>query len=165
MTQVTVDLEDLEAAVFAAAAIKNIEGALTTFRRDPFTKTKVLFSDAHERLAGAMRNARRAESGTLVPWDEPLSVEERELLVRVDNYECEHREKGKPFRVALDDKLPEQGQSMALLDCLAAKGCLVLGQFVVGILWAGTSDPELRLLPQDGYAVQITDRGRQKLAE
>lgn len=69
MPSVTVDLDDLETIVMTTGALKTIEGALNARKNDPFVHQYLDFSEAHDRLSSAMRNAKRADAGTLVPWD------------------------------------------------------------------------------------------------
>lgn len=161
--QVTVDLADLEALVFASAAIKTIESTIASWRKDPFVQPYLQMSDAHNRLASAMRNARRADLGTLVNWDEPLTEEERKALVRVnhpDGY----------ISIDVEEKLPnsksaeDSSKGMSVFDRLAAKGCLVYGQRITGVLWAGDERPQI--LPDPSvYLLKITPRGIEKLRE
>ena len=149
MTSVVVDLADLETIVFTTGAIKAIEVALATRKSDPFVRPHLEYTAAHDRLAEAMRNARRADADTVVKWDEPLTDEEFNDLRDVE---------GVPGGVRF---VPITSKSR--YDRLSAKGCIVLGQYVEGILWAGASGPELQVDPK-GYAARITPRGREKLA-
>lgn len=156
MKTVTVALEDLEALVFATGAIKNIEGALASFKQDPFVKPYLTFTDAHNRCATAMRNAKRADADTLIKFDEPLTDEEREILAHVNEYDA--------MFLSPREKAPKAGQQMSIYDQLAAKGCVVIAQCLTGFMWAGASAPEIKIDPK-GFAVKLTDRGRQKLKE
>lgn len=150
MPSVTIDIEDLETLVFTTGALKTIEGALANRRVDPFTRPHLDFTAAHDRCASAMRNARRVEAGTLVDWDGALDVHEENAL--------RHIESGKRAQISAHEK-----QNYREYDGLAAKGCIVMGQPVAGIIWAGASAPELT--PCAGFAVKITPRGREKLAK
>lgn len=154
MTSVNVSLEDLETLVMTTGALKTIESALTTRKNDPFIREHLDFTDAHNRLATAMRNARRAEAGTLIPWDGELEGHEEALLRAV-------AEGG--FWITREEKVPSPDQTMSTADKLAAKGCIVIGQFVVGVLFAGLQ-PELQVDPK-GFPLRITDRGREKLVK
>jgi hypothetical protein len=148
MPSVTVDLEDLETLVFTTAALKVIEGALAARKTDPFVRPHLNFTAAHDRLASAMRNARRAGSGTAVDWDGPLTAAETLMLRSIEDMQ----QFNSPARL----QHPE-------IDLLAAKGCVVIGQQVNGVIWPGATAPELEKLAW--FAVKITDRGREKLAK
>jgi hypothetical protein len=166
MTQVSVDLEDLERIVFAAAAIKSIENTLEARKRDPFMRTHLDFTAAHNRLTSAMRNATRAQADTLVKWDEPLEKDEIDQLKIIDAYlEATDDDRQLPFYIiSVKDKLPPKDMQMSLIDRLAAKGCVIIGRFSTGVVWPGEDRPELSIDPK-GFAVKITDRGRNKLGE
>ena len=148
MTSVTIDLEDLETLVMTTGALKMIEGALAQRKTDPFVRQHLDFTAAHDRCASVMRNARRAEAGTLVPWDGALDEVEEQLLRDLD-----HTEMG------------ERGIGLHKVDydSLAAKGCVVIGQQVGGVKWADDNQPHLRIIPSL-FHVKITQRGREKLA-
>ena len=154
MPSVTVDLSDLETLVMTTGALKVIEGALQARKADPFVREHLDFTAAHDRLATAMRNAMRASADTLVPFDEPLDDDETKLLRDID---------GGIDLLSVTEKAPPMGQSMSVADRLAAKGCVLMGNFVRGIVWGNGQKPELVVDPK-GFAVKITDRGRQKLA-
>ena len=156
MTSVTVDLEDLRTLVLTAGALKTIEGALASRKADPFVREHLDFTEAHNRLASAMRNAERADAGTLVPWDGDLDDAEIDLLHAIDT--------GEHVILTRRQKSPNPGAAMSVADQLAAKGCVVIGQLVKGILWAGEAAPDLVVDPQ-GFPVRITQRGREKLAK
>ena len=149
MPSVTVDLEDLETIVFTTGALKTIEGALQQRKNDPFVKPHLEFTAAHDRLASAMRNARRSEAGTLVPWDGELSTDELDFLRDVDA--------GDVDRILLETKIS--------FDSLAAKGCIDFGQPLTGVLWAGEKTPTWMIDALGDYCVRITVRGRAKLAK
>ena len=149
MTSATVDLNDLETVVIATGYLKSIESILASRKTDPFVTPHLDFTAAHDRLASAMRNARRAEAGTLVPWDGELDDMEVLLLQDVAD-----REMG----------IKNIGCHKEDYTTLMAKGCVVIGQEVHGILWAGEKQPDIRITP-NYYSVRITDRGREKLAK
>ena len=153
MPSVTVDLADLETLVMTTGALKVIEGAISQRKSDPFVREHLDFTAAHDRLASAMRNARRAEAGTLVPWDGEL-VGVEVLLLR----DVADRESGvKGIGCHKEDYT-------TLMD----KGCVVIGQEINGILWAGESKPDMHpalVMKNNYYYVRITDRGREKLAK
>ena len=155
MTEVTVDLADLETLVFATGALKTIEGALHSRRQDPFVVPHLNFTEAHNRLAAEMRNATRAKADTVVPWDEPLEAYERAFLHLV----VEREDHGLPVTVLADYRLdhPE-------IDRLMCKGAIIMGQLCKGILWGGKSDIQWAPDPS-GFAVASTARGRKKLEQ
>lgn len=156
MPVVTVDLDDLETIIFATGAIKTIEGVLASRRSDPFVQPHLDFKAAHDRLGSAMRDVRRAEAGTLVNYSEPLTVEEVTALREIDF--------GKDV-LSQDEKAPnkKKKESMSVYDRLAAKGMVVMGNFVRGVVWAGASAPEIVPDPK-GFAIKLTNRGRAALA-
>jgi hypothetical protein len=160
MTQVTVDSDDLEALVFGTGVIKNIEGSLAAFKRDPFTKTNVPLTEAHDRLASAMRNAKRAQADTLVKWDEPLTKDEQIALAAVA---ASCKEMGDVKRISPKDKAPDRGEAMSIYDRLAAKGIIEMGQFLIGIMWAGQQSPAITAQPE--FAARLTPRGRSMLEQ
>jgi hypothetical protein len=84
MTDVTVQLADLERIIFAASVIKPIENALAAFKNDPFVKPHLAFGEAAKRLEEAMRRAQRsaasARGDTLVDYNAPPDETEMELL-------------------------------------------------------------------------------------
>lgn len=154
MPEVTVDLDDLEKLVFAGAAIKSIEAALDQRKRDPFVKPHLDFTEAHSRLAGAVRKARRNPDDTVVNPNEPLTDVERKALREAQLTLIE----GYSFTVTPHMKLPKNGEVMCVWDRLSAKGCIVLGHYVSGVIWAGDDRPTVHTDPK-GYALKITDRG------
>jgi hypothetical protein len=147
VTSVTIDLEDLETLVMAIGALKTIEGALAQRKSDPFVRQYLDFTAAHDRLASAMRNARRAESGTLIQWDGELTPTDETLLRELDR-----------VRIGVMEVRDKEDY-----DSIAAKGCVVIGQCVAGIVWPGAAQAEIK--PYHAYAVRITPRGREKLAK
>lgn len=163
MTAVTVDLADLETLIFATAAIKSIEDALAARRRDPFMTPHLNYTEAHNRLVGAMREAQRSASNdTLVKYDEPLTKPEIGALRYVDKA-CSAKTPGLAlFVIATEDKAAG-GEAMSVYDRLAAKGCIEMGQFVQGVVWAGANTPQITADPK-GYAARLTNRGRSLLA-
>jgi hypothetical protein len=154
MPTVTVDLDDLEKLIFTAGAMKTVEGALKQRREDPFVRDHLEFTDAHNRLAAAVRNVQRGTADTLVAWDGELSQDEIKLLRKVT---------GELAILTRDQKAGKSGEDMSIADRLAAKGCVIMGQLVKGVLWAGETKP---VLVQDtsGFPIKITNRGTDKLA-
>ena len=151
MTDVTVDSADLETIVFATAAIKAIEGQLAARKSDPFVRPHLEFTAAHDRLVSAMRNAARGTADTVVKWDGDLDDDEMKMLKAVET-----------GGLWITPKEKAAGGGFSAADRLAAKGCIVMGQFVRGILWGGASAPELQIDPK-GFPLKITERGREKL--
>ncbi len=156
MTDVTVDLADLETLVIAAGALKTIEGALQSRRQDPFVIPHLNFTEAHNRLAAEMRNATRAKADTVVPWDEPLTPVEVALLRTAIRFEDEFSQ---TFTVA-----PKYRLDHPEVDRLMCKGAIIMGQLCKGILWGGKSDIQWAPDPS-GFAVATTARGRRKLEQ
>lgn len=166
MTAVTVELEDLETIVFATSVIKTIEGILNARKNDPFVRPHLDFTEAHDRLATAMRNATRAAAGTAVNFDAPLTkTEARTLRSMVDALSDRGDGIKLPwYRISGPDKAAP-GQLMGEYDVLAAKGCIRIGQFVTGIVWPGAPAADIKADPERGFGAEITARGRTKLAE
>ena len=155
MPTVTVDIDDLERLVMTSGALKAVEDALKQRREDPFVREHLDFTDAHNRLAEAVRHIRRGNADTLVAWDGELSKDEIKLLRKIKH--------GDLTVLTRDAKGPYSGEDMSIADRLAAKGCVVMGQLVKGVLWAGDTKPEIVIDPQ-GFPVKITSRGADKLA-
>lgn len=166
MTAVTVELEDLETIVFAAGAIKTIESTLNARKNDPFVRPHLDFTEAHDRLTTAMRNATRAAAGTAVNFDAPLTkTEARTLRSMVDALSARGDGIKLPwYRISGPDKAAP-GQLMGEYDVLAAKGCIRIGQFVTGIVFAGEAHPNIKADAERGFGAEVTARGRTKLAE
>lgn len=159
MPTVAVDIEDLERLVFATSVLKTIEGALASYKEDPFVKPHLDFTSAHNRLASVVRNFHRsARQDTLIKFDAPLEPDEIAMLRELDS-----TEQDTPWRLlSVKDKLPKRGEEMSVFDRLAAKGCIVMGNFMKGVRWADDPKPQLQADPS-GFAIKLTDRGRQKL--
>ena len=170
MTAVTVDLDDLEKVVMATGAIKTIEQALNTRRHDPFVPPESAYTDAHKRLASAMLNAKRSTADTVVKFDEPLTDEEGKALQRAAKEKTKletpsGQVRTDLFLIATQQKIPDEGEVMSVWDRLAAKGCIVMGSVVNGVLWAGADRITDAMVDHGGYAIKITDRGREKLLQ
>lgn len=149
MPKVSVELDDLEALVVVSGAIKTIEHLLAQRKHDPFVRPYLELTEVHERLAAEMRNARRAEAGTLIEWDGALTEAELKLLHTVDS--------GAKHQIT-----PTEKKNVA--DGLAAKGCVLIGQLAWAVIWPGANAPDLRPNP-DAYGIKVTQRGREKLAQ
>lgn len=150
MIKVEVDIADLETLVFATAAIKAIESALQLRLNDPFVKPHLDFTEAHNRLTGAMNQARRATLQTAINWDEPLTSKELDFL-----YDLSKRKEGLRVGISGSARIEESA-----IDSLAAKGCIRIGQEIIGAIWAGETRPDIKPLPS--FSVMLTARGRQK---
>ena len=59
----------------------------------------------------------------------------------------------------------EQAKADGEFESLAAKGCIRIGQFVTGIVWAGAPSADIKADAERGFGAEITARGRSKLAE
>lgn len=86
------------------------------------------FTDAHDRLATQMRDARRSErNDTVIQFDEPLTEVETKYLVDLHDsvlgYWVYHDEQFMSFR--------------PLISSLQAKGMLCRGRYMNGVLWDG----------------------------
>ena len=148
--KVEVEFEDLETIVYATAAIKQIETALTARKQDPFVRPHLNFTSAHNNLVAAMNSATRAQADTAIAWDGELTSNEIKFLeefVAVPVFEIDgaYRKKNKE------------------VDTLAAKGCVRIGQLVSGAVWPGELKADIK--PIAGYAIAITDRGKDKLSK
>lgn len=163
--RVEVNVADLEAIIQAAGIIKTIEGALASRRTDPFVKPYLDFTDAHNRLTAAWRDAQRAEADTLVKYDAPLTREEVNAL----QYVAAGAPQGAPggatyFTISPEDK-GEPGREMSVYDQLSAKGLIRIGQWCVGVVWPGASQVSDVKPDPKGYAAQLTERGARVLWE
>ena len=87
-----------------------------------------------------------------MPWDGELDKKETRLL-------SELGDEPRGF-IGCD------ASSKVEYDSLSAKECVVVGQNIVGTIWAGEPKPEMRpVINGSVYMVRITDRGREKLAK
>jgi hypothetical protein len=163
MTTVTVDLADLERVVMTTGALKTIEQAMHQRRNDPFVREHLNFTEAHDRLAMAMRNGQRARtrSDRGVDFDGPLDDDEAKTLrlVAADRQGWFHE-------ISLKEKLGSylKNNKLSVFDRLAAKGMCIIGQLCEGAVFAGEPGPQIRPVTR-GFAVKVTDRGRTKVAE
>lgn len=147
--KVEVELDDLETLIFATSVIKVIEGALQQRKSDPFVKPHLEYTQASEALTAAMNGARRSQADTKIAWDGALSHNEADLLkefVASNTFEITGE-----FRLKTKE-----------VDSLAAKGCIRIGQLVSGAVWPGQPQADIR--PVEGFALAITQRGKDKLA-
>jgi hypothetical protein len=164
MTTVTVDLTDLERLVMTTGALKTVEQAMHQRRHDPFVREHLNFTEAHDRLATAMRNAQRSKSrgDRVVDFDGPLEADEEIALKVIADYPPP----GWFREISTQEKIGEYLESgkLSVYDRLAAKGMCVIGQLCEGAVFAGEPAAQIRPVTR-GFAVKITDRGRAKLAE
>jgi len=156
--KVEVDIKDLETLVFATAAIKKIETALSTRKHDPFVKPYLEFNEAHNNLTTALTHAKRSQNSAnyATPWDGELSIKEIKYLQDVACYTTYKTVSG-------EERNPASQGYNDVVDSLMAKGCIKMGQLVSGIVWSGEDQPFLEKMPSFGVA--ITPRGREKLAK
>lgn len=148
--KVSVEIEDLETLIFATSVIKVIEGALQSRKSDPFVKPHLQYTDAVDRLTADMNHARREHADTIVQWNGALTHKEEELLkqfVASPTFQIDGE-----FRLKTKE-----------VDQLAAKGCIRIGQLVSGAVWPGEQRADIR--PVAGFALTITQRGKDKLAK
>ena len=151
--QVAVELKDLETLLYVTAAIKQIEQVLVQRKHDPFVKPEQDYKQAHDNLVAAMNSATRANSGTAIPYDGPLTDKEIDYLKSVSSSLME--------RIVPEVNAKERFELP--IDTLAAKGCVKIGQCVKGAIWPGQTQADLK--STDMFAVMITPRGRSKLEE
>jgi hypothetical protein len=151
--KVEVEFEDLERIVFATSVIKQIENALVAYKHDPFVKSHLDYGRALNNLAAAMNQARRASAGTAIAWDGALTYQEANFLRQVND---------------LFDKTSEYlfidgtyRLENPVVDQLASKGCIKIGQSIRGVIWPGDDKPSIRPLPN--FQVVVTARGHEKL--
>jgi hypothetical protein len=154
MPTVTVDLEDLRKLVYATGAMKAIEGILDTRKRDPFVELGKPFTEAHDRIAAAMRDIDRGNADTAVKYNEPLTEEEYKALKNLDGWITRKQK-------APD---PKKNETMSVWDRLAAKGCVVIGQAVTGIVWAGAPSVSDVIANPDKFPIRLTERGKVALS-
>lgn len=149
--KVEVDLDDLETIIFATSVIKQLESALQARKSDPFVKPHLEYTKASEALTQAMNYAKRsANNDTAVQWDGALTDKETELLKEFVASNV--------FEITSDFRLKTKE-----VDSLAAKGCIRIGTLCAGAVWPGESKADLK--PVEGFALAITQRGKDKLAK
>lgn len=146
--KVEVNLEDLEIIIHATSAIKQIETALSSRKHDPFVKPYLQYNEAHNNLVYAMNAARRSGSGAATDWDGELSDNEFKLLKNFS-------------RTPVLEVSGFERQQTKEIDTLLSKGCIKMGQCVVGAVWAGETKADLK--PTDDFVIAITQRGKDKL--
>lgn len=147
--KVEVEIEDLETIIYATGVIKTLESALQSRKQDPFVQPHLDYTNAHNNLVAAMNSARRSESNdTKVQWDGELAKDEIKFLQKFDF-------------APVFEATPEYRSKNDVVDNLASKGCVRIGQRVAGAIWPGETRPDL--MPVAGFAVAITQRGRDKL--
>jgi len=152
MPLVLVDLNDLETLVMTTGALKTVEQALNARRSDPFVRAHLDFTDAHNRLATQMRDARRSErNDTVIQFDEPLTLDESKYMYGLYISSC-------GYYVYHDEQFVEQ---RPVINSLQAKGMVCRGRYMNGVLWDGEAHPQLKE-DHKGFAVRLTYRGRQK---
>jgi hypothetical protein len=146
--KVEVELEDLETIIFATAIIKQIESSLAARKQDPFIRPHLDYNQAHDALTLAMNSARRANTNTATQWDGELNDNEIQLLkILVVN---PVKEISAGYRKQYEE-----------VDTLAAKGCIRIGQQVIGAVWPGADKADIK--PYGGFSLMITQRGKDKI--
>jgi hypothetical protein len=159
---ITVNLEDLETLIFAAGAMKPIEIAMDTRKRDPFVLKELPITAAINRLATEARSARRSKETYATPWDGELNDDEQAWLAAVcDPYNP--NEKGRrraPFDIIPEDHLGEEA-----IHTLNAKGMLVIGTSVRGVVWPGAEQAEIWPEANTRFYLMPTTRGLRKWRE
>jgi hypothetical protein len=161
--KVEVELEDLETIVFATAAIKQIENALSGRKNDPFVRPYLQYSEAHSNLTTAMTHAKRSKEAYATPWNGELSEEEITYLQSLDAFDRNKERRNSLNPDGYDKVSGDQRIKHQEIDSLLAKGCIKMGTLCYGVLWSGESQPSLRQTPE--FATMITPRGRTKLEE
>ena len=151
--KVEVELDDLETLIFATAVIKQIENALVAHKHDPFVKPHLLYGDALNNLTAVMNQSRRTAAGTKISWDGALTYAEATFL----------RDVGRMFDATSEYFFIDGTYRLehSVIDQLAAKGCIKIGQSIRGVIWSGDSRPAIRPLPN--FQVMVTPRGYEKL--
>jgi hypothetical protein len=152
MPTVEVDLDDLEALIYASAAIKNIESAIVTYKRDPFVQQmQGKFLPAQKRLETLVRNAKRsaARRDTVVHFDAPLTEAMAKFLVRLYAQRDQYGYSSIEFSYKLQ------------VDDLAVRGMIEPGQYVYGGQWTGDDYPIVRIDPAY-LMVRFTVRGEEE---
>jgi hypothetical protein len=159
MTDITISLEDLETLVMAAGAIKTIETALDTRKRDPFVPPQNQIAAAVGRLAAEARSARRSKETYQTPWDGELDEQEIKWLDMVcKDYDPTDRAK-RMFLITPDERFKSSA-----IGRLTAKGMLLIGNSVKGVIWPGADQPEFAPDPTC-YYLMPTPRGLRKWRE
>jgi hypothetical protein len=151
MPSVMVDLDDLETLVMTTGALKTVEQALNARKSDPFVRAHLDFTDAHDRLASQMRNARRSQNkDTVIEFDGKLTEAELGYLTQLEEslagYFLYHDEK--------------YSNSRLNITSLQAKGMVHRGRYLNGVLWEGENHPQLKE-DTKGFAVKLTQRGKE----
>lgn len=166
MVDITIALEDLETLIFGAAAVKAIEVAMDTRKRDPFVPSSNKITEALNRLTSEARSARRSKEDYQTPWDGELDGDEnnwiRVLWTLYDKQDPLDRGIWM-YRYALRLGAFPNGRHPAI-DRLAAKGMIVIGSAVSGAIWPGVEQPELKLDPTFVW-LRLTPRGIKKAEE
>lgn len=155
---ITISLADLEILIMAAGAIKPIEEALSTRKRDPFVPAEPQITAAIQRLAADARSARRSKETYATAWEGPLTEDELGWLVAI----CENEDPHKAaFDIVTDDRF-----EIEAIDSLAARGMIVIGVPVHGVVWPGAERAEVWLVdPDQGHYLKPTQRGLRKWRE
>lgn len=169
MTDITINLEDLETLIFAAAAVKSIEIAIDTRKRDPFVPKEAPIAAALQRLSADARSARRSKETYATPWDGELGDDEKKWLERIcKDYDPNNREL-RTLLISADvlygrDKDPTLAPRQGPIHALSNKGMLAIGTAAAAVVWPGADQPEFWPLPNYFYLMP-TPRGLRKWRE
>ena len=166
MTDITVNLEDLETLIFAAGVVRSIEAAMDTRKRDPFVPSRYKIAEATNRLASEARSARRYKETYATAWDGPLTAEEEKWLDDAcKNYDPADRE-GRMIVVEANELYGGGGMTFRQgpIHDLANKGMVAIGTAAFAVIWLGADQPEFWPDPFKFY-VRPTPRGLSKWRE
>ena len=165
MTNITVNLEDLETLIFAAGSVKAIEAAMDTRKRDPFVPPQNKITESINRLASEARSARRSKETYATAWDGPLTAEEEKWLDDVcKNYDPADRER-RMIVVTADELYGRAGTFRhGPIHNLVNKGMVAIGTAAFAVIWSGADQPEFWPDPFRFY-VMPTPRGLGKWQE
>lgn len=161
MTQITVDLDDLEALIFSTGAIKVIETAVDQSKKDPFRlQHKSRLTGAHDRLATAARNIRRGQEPAY-NYNKPLTTAEANYLAQIcAAYDPSDAQK-RFIRITANERLDKPPEGRPEINQLAAKGMIEIGAPVTGVVWSGAEHAEVTPDPT-GYLLRPTKQGLQQ---
>ena len=152
MPSVTVDVDDLEALLFATSGIKDLEAALDQRRRNPMvTGTKGKLEGAHDRLSTAWRRAKREVDFPKIVVTAAEIAELRSMFTGPDG------------KILAFISLPEYPMHFAQDLLLVESGPLWEGY---RIEWPAPTEPEFVMRHTGGlrYGARLSHYGRQVLA-
>lgn len=163
MTDITISLEDLEVLIFGTAAIKAIEMAMDTRKRDPFVPDQNKITQALARLTTEAHSARRSKETYATAWDGPLSDKEEEWLDNVCKNHDPNVIECRMVRIGAEILYEGRGRAFrqGTIHGLANKGMVAIGTAAFAVIWPGADQPELLPDPYTFY-VMPTPRGLKK---